>query len=304
MNERPPTPEPADDLDVAYRQLSQLDPGAPGAATRRAILTHAHKLARKRLQAQAATSKNSWRGFSWRLLGRPAAFGTLAAAIVAGLVIVPRYLLPDLPSVAPPPIDTIIEYSAPATKPPSAPASETAPVAAAEPSQRAAGHAATARSEAGVSAARVAAPPAPVAHNSATPGVAPTPAAPVGAMGGRDLHSADTAISNTTTTHVAASAAVATTDAAAPFRHAAEVGDLVQLEALSRRQADLNARDGLGRTALMLAVLHHQTAAASALLAYGADPNGADANGVTPLQAARAQNAADLVAALRLYGAR
>jgi hypothetical protein len=300
MNERPPTPEPADDLDVAYRQLSQLDPGAPGAATRRAILTHAHKLARKRLQARAAASKNSWRGFSWRLLGRPAAFGTLAAAIVAGLVIVPRYLLPDLPSVAPPPIDTIIEYSAPATNRPSAPASETAPVATAEPSQRAAGHAATARSEAGVSAARAAAPPAPVA----TPGIAPTPAAPVGAMGGRDVHSADTPISNTTTTHVAASAAVATTDAAAPFRHAAEVGDLVQLEALSRRQADLNARDGLGRTALMLAVLHHQTAAASALLAYGADPNGADANGVTPLQAARAQNAADLVAALRLYGAR
>ncbi|MGH8266556.1 MAG: ankyrin repeat domain-containing protein, partial [Steroidobacteraceae bacterium] len=70
------------------------------------------------------------------------------------------------------------------------------------------------------------------------------------------------------------------------------------------QQPDINSRDSLGRTALMLATLQGQTKAVAALLAYGADPNAADARGTTPLQAAMAGNHADVVATLRRHGAR
>lgn len=93
-------------------------------------------------------------------------------------------------------------------------------------------------------------------------------------------------------------------DPAVAFRRAAENGDLAGLQALLGQQSDINARDSLGRTALMLATLSGQTNAAAALLAYGADPNAADARGTTPLQAALAANQAAIAAALQRYGAR
>jgi ankyrin repeat protein len=54
----------------------------------------------------------------------------------------------------------------------------------------------------------------------------------------------------------------------------------------------------------MLATLHGQTNAVAVLLAYGADPNAADADGTTPLQAAKAGDHPAIVAALQRYGAR
>jgi hypothetical protein len=108
---------------------------------------------------------------------------------------------------------------------------------------------------------------------------------------------------------VAAEAAVASSGAGAAleraqrFRHAAEVGDLAQLEILLPGQPDINARDPLGRTALMIAVLRGQTAAVSALLAYGADPNAVDLSGRTPLQVARGAGADAITAMLERYGA-
>jgi ankyrin repeat protein len=67
---------------------------------------------------------------------------------------------------------------------------------------------------------------------------------------------------------------------------------------------DIDARDESGRTALMLATLHGQTHAVDTLLASGADPNAADAQGTTPLQAAIAGGQPSIVAALRRAGAR
>jgi ankyrin repeat protein len=93
-------------------------------------------------------------------------------------------------------------------------------------------------------------------------------------------------------------------DPAAAVRRAAEIGDLSGLQRLLEKQTDIDSRDAAGRTALMLATLHGQSDAVAALLAYGADPNAAAADGTTPLQAARAGAHPAIVAALQRYGAR
>jgi ankyrin repeat protein len=82
------------------------------------------------------------------------------------------------------------------------------------------------------------------------------------------------------------------------------------LQTLLTRTTDINrpsgidARDGHGRTALMLATLRGRRAAVDALLAAGADPNAADAEGTTPLQAAVTGGQPEIIAALQRAGAR
>jgi len=81
LNGTPPDPDFADDVDDRYRRASALDPSRPSEAVRSAVLEHAAKLA-----AQRAEKNRRWR--------RPAIFGTLAAAALAGLLITPRLLPP------------------------------------------------------------------------------------------------------------------------------------------------------------------------------------------------------------------
>ena len=85
---------------------------------------------------------------------------------------------------------------------------------------------------------------------------------------------------------------------------AAESGDLPALRGLHENHANLDATDADGRTALMIATLHGHSQAVSALLDYGADPNIADARGISPLDAALAADESEIIAALKRHGAR
>jgi hypothetical protein len=69
------------------------------------------------------------------------------------------------------------------------------------------------------------------------------------------------------------------------------------------RAAAVNARDTDGRTALMSAVLQNRLDTVEDLLRRHADPNEADNAGVTPLQAAVANNETEIATVLRQAGA-
>lgn len=87
------------------------------------------------------------------------------------------------------------------------------------------------------------------------------------------------------------------------LRQAAASGDVPQLQSLQPGIADIDARDARGRTALMRATLGGHAGSVTWLLAHGADPNAADTDGTTPLQAAVAARQSAIAAALRHYGA-
>ena len=65
------------------------------------------------------------------------------------------------------------------------------------------------------------------------------------------------------------------------------------------RGANLNAKDALGRTALIYAVSRQNRDAVKSLLAKGADPNAADHQGITALKLAEAARQKDLVKMLK-----
>jgi ankyrin repeat protein len=79
---------------------------------------------------------------------------------------------------------------------------------------------------------------------------------------------------------------------------------MVQL--LLAHQADANAQDARGQTALHLAVIMGgrpgAAEVAKALLAHGADPNLEDAEGATPLTLAVKGNHTELLDLLRRHG--
>lgn len=97
------------DLDEDYRRLSDLDASRPSESVRRAVLDHARHMAELRTTQEhptfderptaqgpptyigsrrtVALAKNT----RWR----PAAFGMLAAAALAGILVAPRFLVPS-----------------------------------------------------------------------------------------------------------------------------------------------------------------------------------------------------------------
>jgi Ankyrin repeats (3 copies) len=299
MNKVPPDQDPADDVDAQYRRASALDPSRPGEAVRRAVLAHAAQLAAERASGGAGRLKS--RRTAHPAWWRPAIFGTLAAAGLAGLVIAPQWLAPRAPPAAgtsaiAPVADNLA--SEPAMSPPAASAEITAKPPASARSANLPAYSARARPKTNVPTVAPAVEATPLAQ-SAGSRAADSSAAVAGVPAARQRLPGNLA----GVTSSAAAPRVGPNPAAA-FRHAAEVGDLAALATLVENQTDIDARDDAGRTALMVATLHGEADAVAALLAYGADPNAADANGTTPLQAATAGDHPAIVATLRRYGAR
>jgi hypothetical protein len=321
MNEVPPNQDPSDDIDDHYRRASALDPSRPSESVRRAVLAHATTLAEERAAKKHPTKTDSPRPSTHHAWWRPAIFGTLAAAALAGLLITPQFLAPRAPPVAAiPPIQISRSETAatpaaraPALKPsPDTLADEQPPPPALAEAQSAAKHRVSAREAAPQAIESYARPnensaaaDAP-AENSRAGAMAPAARSRAEAIAPRTplTYSTDSAISAAPPPAGRMLQAGRPTDSPTALRRAAEIGDLPGLQAALDEHVDINARDASGRTALMLAILHGRAAAVDTLLAYGADPNSADARGTTPLQAAVAGDQQAIVAALKRAGAR
>jgi hypothetical protein len=269
VNELPPSPEDSDEVDALYRRASARDASRPSESVRRAVLDHAAQLAENRAagkdSARTATGLRTKRQSWWR----PAAFGTLAAAALAGFLVIPQYLSPDAP-INP-------------TSLPAAPVPRTA-------DRKAAPAAGDALQNVVVTGARRM--PTAGRNRQSVQDASREPSA-----AGAPAYSTPSAAASFT-------GRLRLMDPAAQLRQAAELGNVPALQALLGKRPAIDARDAGGRTALMLATLHGRTEAVEALLTAGADPNAADAHGTTPLQAALAGDQPAIADALRRAGAR
>ncbi|MGA2708401.1 MAG: ankyrin repeat domain-containing protein [Steroidobacteraceae bacterium] len=306
MNDVPPSNDDPDDIDDRYRRAAQLTQSRPSEAVRRAILEHAAKRAAEHAAAQPAKSEpvqiRRRTPAAYRSRWRPAIFGTLAAAALAGLLVTPLWhsprILPNMHSTqtesAAPPAETTARIEPPTTQ-------NLQPAAMADSGARPAG-----------AAPRPAPRPAP-ARPSAVAGASsaaplPADAEPPDVATAQRLAQAPALVSSREM--AAARAAPALAQAARQrsdvqgLWQASESGDAIGLSSLLERPVDIDARDPQGRTALMLATLHARAAAVEVLLAHGADPNIPDTRGMTPLDVARSQNQAQIVTALQRAGAR
>jgi hypothetical protein len=326
MSAKPPGHEPPDELDAEYRRLAAQDASAPSEAVRQAVHAYAARLAQERADAADAAHTRK-RGTGRPLLSRGALFGTLAAAAIAGLVIAPRFLSLRTPESAPAAtqgrtqvaaadaqrapqglVESERSASAPAESPPAPPER----VAAAPPP-------APELAKTAPPNVRVQTEPAPPSRalarvESAAP---PTPAdaeakretAAANSIPPQHIILSDEApgASADRMFKVDPAAAANSGAPASPgngLLAAAARGDLAGTRNSLAGGADVNARDGAGRTALLLATHGGHAEVVTLLLAAGADPNLADARGLRPLAAAEAGGHADIAAALRANGAR
>ena len=328
MNEIPPNQDQADEVDNRYRRESALDPSRPSESVRRAVLEHATQLAAERSAKNGPAQIGAARPAANPRWWRPTAFGTLAAAALAGLLIIPRFLAPDAPLVGALPTAPVRPNAASTAasraeireqpqdamadvRPSSPPPPEESAL---QPDERALKPRVSSRNEGTVadSAAEIDAKNAPAkvqsmtnARSTAAGGGSETDARRAQTRGATGISA-----SPRQSVAPAASSAAPTApparlaDSAAEVRRAAEIGAVPELQTLLGQQGDIDARDESGRTALMLATLSGQARAVDMLLAHGADPNAADAQGVTPLQAAIAGDRPAIAAALRRAGAR
>jgi ankyrin repeat protein len=123
MNEVPPNQDPDYEVDDLYRRASALDPSRPSESVRRRVLDLAAQLAAERA-AVNRPAKFSFARRSYRSSWRPAIFGTLAAAALAGLLFVPEFLMPHGPGTVFSPDQAALQKAvqAPAVQAPAAPA--------------------------------------------------------------------------------------------------------------------------------------------------------------------------------------
>lgn len=309
MSELPPDHEEVAEVDALYRRLSAAEPSQPGEGVRLAVLAYAtRRAAQAASEAQVIRPEYSWqRRRPW---ARPATYGALAAGILAAFMFGPRIMRqPQVPATA-----AVAERAA-------GPAPVYADLntsqldnAASPPPAMNAPEAKVRRVPRDAVQRQAMVPPAEVASSSPVAAAAPAAQSPAAAAradaAGRI--SADSAPAEAAAGSAPEGGAVASRVAPATLQEdsgpalwrAAESGDLAALRELHRQHANMNAVDGTGRTALMIATLHGHSQAVSALLQYGADPNIVDARGESPLDAALAADESEIITALKRHGAR
>jgi Ankyrin repeats (many copies) len=270
MSSVPPPWDPSGDADEQYRRASDLDASRPSEAMRRAVLSHAERLAAGRARRTAGRRWMSPPGAMLRW--QPAIVGTVAAALLIAVLIAPQFLMPRAPQNS---TSESFRDAAPVPRPATAPPPARPP---APPST--------------LQRARI-----PSDNSPRAPRQAPLnePRADMNAAAGVAAGAA---------TARAVQAPRPSAPEAQTLRRAAAAGDLTALGAQLAGGAQIDARDEQGRTALMLAIVNGRADAVELLLARGADPNAADAQGISPLQAAERSGMPRISSALRRHGAR
>jgi hypothetical protein len=321
------TPDDRDDdaLDERYRRASDAAGGVPGADVRAAILAEGRRVAEQQRRATGVARFDHGRPAAndrhWRL-----AVGTLIAAAIAGLIVVPIYREP--PAV---PTDAPLAQS-------EAPAESVAPEARkASPSVAAAPAPASAPMAFPNAAPAQRARNAPPSYDVAPPpAVAPQPAQPAGdvhkpqaiiapalaglartdsaqraaapaaadAAGRLENYSMPEPSAQRAAAPAAGASKAAGPDAAAVLRAAIVRGDAAAVAALAAAGAPLNVRGEDGRTPLLLATVSGEAEVVRVLLAHGADPNAVGRDGRAPLAEARSRHLDAIAALLERAGAR
>jgi hypothetical protein len=315
------TSQEPDAVDAAllerYRQASSAESLEPTEAVRAAILAEGRRIAEQRAAAPPLPSFDTSRPAANQSRFRLAAFGTFGVAILAALLIVPRWLIS--PAARPQIAETrsasssAKEAAVPMVSAPSvadAPAEASAPLLArSEPSPSVAGR----QSTAGASAKRPAQPGenslgAPFAEN-ASPVSGGFPAAADSSSAAQAdsvvVTAAPAARSRSVSPSAGAAAAPppATSALQTPLMAAVTAGDLRRAAMLLDRQVSTEDRDGLGRTPLLVATAEGRVEIVRLLLAHGADPNATDKTGSTPLQLANRSQFTEIAQLLEDAGA-
>lgn len=334
------TPEERDDdaLDERYRRASGAAAEAPSEAVRAAILAEGRRVAEQQRRAaglaQLDTGRPAANDRHWRL----AAIGTLLAATIAGLIVVPIYREPPaVPAESPlastgAPASAVAPATAPAAEPgAAAPASlpPVTPMAAlrskAAPVSREAQSAAPADAMAPAPSAAPLQLPAPARNADAALGSTTLQAEASRAAGGATSHfAADSPqpaeLPLTAGRRASAEAApprgvsrsaepalaemkAADPQATSALRAAVVTGDTASVTALVEAGTSLGPAGEDGRTALLLATVSGQTEVVRVLLAHGADPNVPGRDGRTPLTEARSRHLDTIAALLERAGA-
>jgi hypothetical protein len=328
MNQ-PPSGDGDDDMERRFQTGLQGE-GGPSETVRRAILEHARRVA-----VEHARSHSSGRTPAMLAARRRRTiFGALAAAVFAGLLVVPilrtplvdkesRVAAPPNPPAASQPAQAPTLQFAPAPAPQSAQAP--APRSAQAPAPRLAElkRNDTADSGAGAQrritadadkpkeAARAASSSSDYTRQAeiepqVVGGGLPFPAAPSAAPAmqapASDAASAIAAAPAPPSRQLAR-ATTSLVERGESLRGAAAAGDVAAVNALLSSSFDVDARDRSGRTALMLAIVNGHAEVVDALLAHGAEVNAADTTGMRPLQMARAKGNEEIISSLLRAGA-
>jgi hypothetical protein len=290
-----------------YKRASDTLDAAPSETVRAAVLAEARRVAEQRATETPRqtfdVSRPAANDSRWRIT----AFGTAGAALVAALLFAPR--LWESGPVAP-----ATSSGAPAAAAPREQSSDEKSISPkAESPALPAPHADKTSPNATVLQPRRDVPMPPqhrqteeIAQSAAPAEKADAanfaPAAPPPAAGAAPRAAASGAARATSMN--AQRAAVDTDPAPTALRSAAASGDTAQTALLLDQGAALDARDELGRTPLMLAVMQNRPDVARLLLDRGADPNLTDNSGHTPLQQAKQAHLSEMAAMLERAGAR